>query len=66
MSTKKFKECYFVIYDMQDNIVAYLDSFVEISKFINLRISDIACKYKNGYVFVMNNKLYKLFAYLEN
>lgn len=65
MSTKKLKECYFVIYDMEDNVVAYLDSFIEISNFVNLRICDISKRYKNGYVFIMNKKFYKLVAFLD-
>lgn len=38
---------YFVIYDLYDNIIAYIDSLEELSIFTNLRKKQLKYKLKN-------------------
>lgn len=65
MSTKEFKKCYFVIYDLNDNIICYLDNYREIYRYTDLRISDIAKRYNNGYLLNIGRKFYILKAFRE-
>ena len=40
--SKTFKnDNFFVLYDINDNIIAYFDSFVELSKIFNYRLCDL-------------------------
>lgn len=65
MSTKLLKLCYFVIYDQDDNIIAYLDSYEEIIKFCSRDIKKIANEYDSCYFFKMDGKIYKLIAFCD-
>ena len=58
---------YYVIYDINDNIVVYLDNVKALSEFTGLRVKDINYKFKNAsldfiYV-VLDNIKYKVFRF---
>lgn len=38
---------YFVVYDLNDNLIAYLDNVYELIYFTGLRLYDINYKFKN-------------------
>lgn len=46
---------HFVIYDLCDNIIAYIDSLEELSLFTNLRKRQLKYKFKN------KNKIYYIY-----
>lgn len=58
---------YFVLYDLDDNIICYFDNEIEVSIFSGLRIKDINYKFKNAiYNFVycdIENARFKLFKF---
>ena len=56
---------YYTVYDMEDNIIAFLDSIDELHLFSGLRIGDIKYKFKdtNNIVFVKDHKKYKVFRF---
>lgn len=59
-----FKNNYFVLYDNNDNLLYYFDSFVELSKIFNYRLSDLVYQFNrnnsNIITIIINNKKYKL------
>ena len=66
--SKQFKhENYFVLYDLNDNIIAYFDNFVELSKIFNYRLCDLVFQFnkigKNIVIVVIDNKKYKLVTF---
>lgn len=58
---------YYVIYDLNDNIVAYLDDINDLSKCTGLRKKDINYKFKKSllsYIYVVfDNSKYKVFRF---
>lgn len=58
---------YFVLYDLNDNIVVYLDNINELSNFTGLRIKDINYKFAISlfdFIFVViDNIKYKVFKF---
>lgn len=62
------KENYFVLYDMNDNIVCYFDNFEELSKQFNYRLSDLVYQFnRKGSIIdvIINNKYYKLCTFVD-
>ena len=57
-------ENFFVLYDLNDNIISYFDSFVELSKFFNYSLSDLVYQYNKNHTdiitIIIDNKKYKL------
>lgn len=58
---------FYIIYDLNDNIVAYIDTKNELSAYTGLRIKDINYKFKHSlfdYIFfdVFNNR-YKIYKF---
>lgn len=55
---------YFVLYDLNDDIVCYYDSFKDLLKELNYRLSDLVHEYNrnntNVITVIINNKKYKL------
>ncbi len=63
--SKKFiNENYFVLYDLNDNIVCYYDNFYELSKILNYCLSDLVHEYNrnktNIITVIISNVKYKL------
>ncbi|MDD6277238.1 MAG: hypothetical protein PUA55_01530 [Mycoplasma sp.] len=58
---------YYVIYDLNDNIVAYCDTLKELSYYTGLRTFDINYKFKktlSDYIlFDMSNNRYKIYKF---
>ena len=57
---------YYVIYDLNDNLIAYIDSKKELSSFTGLRIGDINYKFKNNDYIVcsINHSLFKVYKFI--
>ena len=55
---------FFVLYDLNDDIVCYFDNFAELSNHINQRLYDLVYEYKrhktNVITIIIDNKKYKL------
>ena len=67
-TSKAFKKNnYFVLYDLNDEVVCYFDNFDELSKHINYDICHIVWLFKrinsNLISIVIDNKRYKLATY---
>ena len=63
--SKTFRENnYFVLYDLNDDIVCYYDSFNDLLKELNYRLCDLVHEYNrnntNVIIVIINNKKYKL------
>lgn len=60
---------YYVIYDLNDNVVAYCDDIVELINFTKLRLKDIHYKFRKNsfnYVFIIiNKKKYKIYKFFD-
>ena len=58
---------YFVCYDMEDNIICFLENIQELCLFTGLRNFDITYKFKKSFtdyiVALVNNKKYKIYRY---
>ncbi len=68
-NSKDFKkQNYFVLYDMNDFIISYFDNYIELSKILNYRLSDLVRSYNryktNIIVIIINNKKYKLATFI--
>ena len=61
---------YFVLYDLNDNIICYYDSFVELYKIINYKLSDLVREYNRNHTniltVIVDNKKYKLATFEDN
>ncbi len=63
--SKNFRnENYFVLYDMNDNIICYFDSFEDLSKIFNYTLKNLVGKYNQQQSNIINiiiyGKKYKL------
>lgn len=63
--SKLFREKnYFVLYDLNDDIICYFDSFNDLSRILHYRLSDLVHEYNrnktNNILVIINNKKYKL------
>lgn len=58
------EENYFILYDLDDNIICYFDNFNELSTVINYSLRDLIHEYNraksNIRIIIINNKKYKL------
>lgn len=58
------KDNYFVLYDLNDNIVCYFDNFNELSTLLNYRLSDLVHQYNrnktDNIIVIIDNCKYKL------
>lgn len=52
-------EEYFVIYDLNDNIIAYCDNFEELIKFTQIRKDNLYNRISKGYCYYRRNNCYK-------
>ena len=43
------KDCYFVIYDLNDNLIAYLDNEEEVLSFTGIRKDNLRSRIKKGF-----------------
>lgn len=64
-NSKDFKKNnFFILYDLNDEVVCYFDNFNELLKYINYRLSDLIHEYNRKQTSVINiiidNKKYKL------
>lgn len=50
---------YFVIYDLNDNIIAYLDSEDEVVEFTNIRKNNLRSRIKKGYCLYSYKNTYR-------
>ena len=53
------KENYFILYDLNDNIICYYDNFSELSSILNYRLSDLVHEYNrnktDNIIVIINN-----------
>ena len=58
---------YYVIYDLKDNVIAYLETKIELSLFTGLRIKDINYKFSHSHNNFINclvdNKFLKVYCF---
>ena len=58
------KNNYFVLYDLNDDIVCYYDNFNDLLKVLNYKLKDLVHEYNryntNVITIIINNKKYKL------
>lgn len=56
---------YFILYDNNDNIVAYFDNKIEMCNFTGIRFRDVNYRFKNKNFIkvVIDNILYKLYVF---
>lgn len=58
------KENYFILYDLNDNIICYYDNFSELASILNYRLSDLVHEYNrnktDNIIVIINNVKYKL------
>lgn len=58
---------YFVCYDLEDNLICFLNDIYEFHIFTGIRLKDIKYRFKsstNGYIkSIVNDKMYKFYAY---
>lgn len=64
-SSKTFKnDNFFVLYDMNDNIVSYFDNFEDLSKILKYVLKDLVHQYNRNntdiITVIIGNKKYKL------
>lgn len=64
-NSKTFRrENYFILYDLNDNIICYYDNFSELSSILNYRLSDLVHEYNrnktDNIIVIINNVKYKL------
>lgn len=48
------KNNYFVLYDLNDEVICYFDNFKELSKYINYRPNDLAKQFNKNNTDVIN------------
>ncbi|MDD5826604.1 MAG: hypothetical protein PUD25_02420 [Bacilli bacterium] len=63
--SKTFKnENFFVLYDMNDNIISFYDSFAELSKILNYELRNLVFQYNKSHsdiiTIIIENKKYRL------
>ena len=68
LKSKEFrKNNYFVLYDINDEVVCYFNDFQELLKYINYRLSDLVHEYNrydtNIITITIDNKKFKLATY---
>lgn len=59
-------EDYFVLYDMNDNIVCYIENFEELRKYLpNYRVRDIRRRFLNNSFIkiVFDNTMFKIYKF---
>ncbi len=55
LKSKDFrKNNYFVLYDLNDEVVCYFDDFNELSKYISYRLSDLVHEYNRHNTNIIN------------
>lgn len=61
------KKKHFVIYDLDDNIIALIDNYNELTNFISIEVKELIRKYKkkgNDIIdIVIEGKTYQLYAF---
>lgn len=51
---------YFVIYDLNDNLICYIDTFEELANYTNLRKKQLKYKLKNKeFIYYIYNNTYR-------
>lgn len=68
-TTKDFRNYnYYVLYNMNDDIIGYFDNFNELTKIINYRIQDLVKQFRkfgNCLKIVVDNEFYKLYTFVD-
>ena len=68
-NSKDFRQNnYFVLYDLEDNLICYFDNFEELSKYINYRCSALVYEFNHSNDFVqviIKNEKYKLYTFVD-
>lgn len=56
---------YFVLYDMNDNVIAYFANKIEMCNFTGVRFRDVNCRFKNKQFIqvVINDIFYKIYKF---
>ena len=69
-TTKDFrKNNFYMLYDLNDNIISYLDNYDELTRFVNIPERRIVFNFKNHHEFILVNvdgRLCKLYTFLKN
>ena len=59
---------YFMLYDLNDNIVCYFESYDELLKWIKIPLKYLVFKFKNAQEYInviVDKKMYKLYTYTD-
>lgn len=56
---------YYVVYDLNDNVIAYLETKVELSNFCGIRVKDINYRFKNKKFIpvYINSRIFKIYRF---
>lgn len=69
-TTKDFrKNNFYMLYDLYDNIICYLDNYDELTRFVNIPERRVVFNFKNHHEFILVNvdgRLCKLYTFLKN
>ena len=61
-----FKDCFFAVYDKQENNVFNFETVEEISKFFNISLKELLIKIRNNSYIKINDNIYKFYLYKKN
>lgn len=68
--TKEFKNNnFFILYDLNDNIICYFDNFKELSRIFNYKVTDLVHEFNrhssDRIIVVINNSKYRLVTFTD-
>lgn len=55
---------YFVLYDLNDNIIAYFDCLEELAIFFNRRVRQLRYEFKErDFIYIQDNNVFKVYKF---
>lgn len=56
---------YFVLYDLEDNIIAYFDCIEELAIFVNRRVRQLRYEFKErNFVYIQDKNVFKVYKFI--
>lgn len=67
---KEFRKSnFFILYDLEDNIICYFDNFKELSRIFNYKVRDLVHEFNrhssDRIIVVINNQKYRLITFTD-
>lgn len=62
-TNKKFDDCYFTIYSLNDEYICGFDNIDMVSRLFNMEFKELLRKLRNRSEFILNGKLVKVYVY---